>query len=411
MPTLDEWNSALSLSRYLHIDSTDALADRVNQKQGSPSFTGDPKDATGLPEFTPPRMIRVTPLELLFTLGRITTPRIENLADLCSTWARIRYIWAFVPDPVPSNLRLSEEAKDIDFHQKALLSDEIGVGMSALIVERYFSGVNPVDVDVALQNHIIPGLRNQYRTSPDYLFERVGGGYIVVECKGTQSGRYNALKQLKRGTEQVPSLVFPAGDEPLAMVISTILSDDDTIVYIIDPPGIESSKKDPRKFTIQDEQKFLHDLEMTQLSNLFLYAGATSLAVETIPYEKSKARLRKLEQRDQPPIQLEVEEMHDNYVGISQEVNLIGEVNHAIIFQGLAEKVFDALEKRDKSAILLEANNHFEKAKLLSRDANLRENERQQDIGTYFVDRYENSLLAEVFGRDGSILRIEFNRQ
>jgi hypothetical protein len=409
MPTLEEWEVALSVRRHVLVDSSDAVAENVNDRQGSPSFQDMPKIATGLPQFTPPRRIQITPLELLFAVGRITTPRIENLADLSSTWARIRYIWAFFPDPAPSALRLSEEALDIDFHQKSLLSDEIGVGMSALIAERHFNGINPVDVQVALRDQIIPGLRNQYRTSPDYLFERIGGGYLIVECKGGQSGPSATLRQLKRGTEQLPSLVFPAGDEPLALVIATCLSDEETKVYIIDPPPKGSSEEDSRKYYIRDEKQFREDLKLTQLSNLYLYAGATDLAIETVPYQQSKARLRRLPRRNQPPNHLDIPELQDEYVGISQEVNLIGEVNRATVFQGLSENVFEAMMRRDDQAILRHASDHYLRAHNISRRANLGPNNLQEDIGASYVYRANNALQANVFGRDGTFLRIELS--
>lgn len=294
MPTLDEWQNALSVQRLVTVDSTNNLAQRVNQKQGSSSFSGIPKNAQGLPNFSRPRRIYITPAEILQMLGWITTPRIDNLADLSSTWARLRYIWAFAPDANPTNLRLSNEALEIDFHQKGLLSDEIGVGMASLIVERYFNGRNPVDTDIALRNHIIPDLINQYRTSPDYIFENPGGGYLILECKGTQSGTENAMRQLKRGTEQLPSLVFQSGIQTINLVIGTCLSDQETNVYIIDPPGKNSSNKDRPKFNIHDEAKFHVDLNKTQLSQLYLYAGVTTRALETNPDDKTKVRLQKL---------------------------------------------------------------------------------------------------------------------
>ena len=116
MPTLNEWEQALTVLRSITIDSTDGLARAVNRKPQSRSFTGIPKQATSMPEFSPPRQVQITTSDLLLSIGYITTPRIDNLVDLCSTWAKLRYIWAFDPEPFPSNLRLSEEAQRIDFH-------------------------------------------------------------------------------------------------------------------------------------------------------------------------------------------------------------------------------------------------------------------------------------------------------
>ena len=91
MPSLQEWQNALDLQRKVIVDSRDQLAQAVNLRPQSRSFDGSPKNAQGLSQFSPAREILVRPAELLHFLGRITTPRSDNLADLCSTWARIRY--------------------------------------------------------------------------------------------------------------------------------------------------------------------------------------------------------------------------------------------------------------------------------------------------------------------------------
>ena len=123
MPTLQEWQQALEVPRTIYVDSTQELADQVNALPATEKFQregGVPKAAIGSPEFDPPREILVTPLEILTSLGRITTPQIENLADLSSTWAKIRYIWAIEPSISGTRMCLSQDAKGIDFHQKGL---------------------------------------------------------------------------------------------------------------------------------------------------------------------------------------------------------------------------------------------------------------------------------------------------
>ncbi len=410
MPTLEEWEAALETIRYVRVDSTDILANRINQIPNSPSFEGVSKLATSLSEFSHPRQIAITSSELLLHLGRITTPRIENLVDLSSTWAKIRYVWAFYPDPNPSELMLSEEALNIDFHQKGLMSDEFGVGMAALISERYFGGTNPVDVDVAFRSQMIPGLDYQYSTSPDYLFTRQGGGYLVVECKGTRSGRGASYRQLKRGTEQLPSLVFPSGTQTLSVVIGTCLSESGTDVFIIDPPNKGDSKKEQRKYVVRDERAFTAILDRMHISNLYLFSGATSLAAEVIPDEKTKERLRRLLQRDHPPEQIRVSEMEEEYLGISQEVRLVGDANTLSIFQGVSSNVFRALPHQDISLITEESQRHYQKAISLSQHARF-DNQRQDQPGPIFIQRINNSLRANVFGKDGTFLRIEVTRE
>ena len=410
MPTLSEWEQALTVLRRVTIDSTDDLARAVNRKPQSRSFMGIPKQAASMPEFSPPRQVQITTADLLLSIGYITTPRIDNLVDLCSTWAKLRYIWAFDPEPLPSNLRLSEEAQRIDFHQKSLLSDEVGVGMAALLIERFFNGTNPIDVDIAIRDQNIDGLENQYRTSPDYLFERGNGSYIVVECKGTRSGRNNALAQLKRGTEQVPSLVFPEGDVPLQLVIGTSMSDTSTRVNIIDPPNDESSKKDKRTHKIEDKEQFEIEVRDIQRSNLFLYAGVTGRATETMPRREKKERLSKLEQRFEPPSRQRIPELEDEYVGITRNVSIIGEASQIEIFQGIPENIYHLLDLDQYQITDNLGANFFHRAQNISQQNIRNEFQLIDNASGSFFDRTINNLVVNVFGRDAVMLRLAISK-
>jgi hypothetical protein len=92
----------------------------------------------------------IRPVDMLHALGRITTPAVTELIDLSSTWAEIRYIWAFRPNFNPNSLRalrLNPNVKALDFHQKTLLSDEFGVGFAA-----YFMSVCAGAFDLAVRS-------------------------------------------------------------------------------------------------------------------------------------------------------------------------------------------------------------------------------------------------------------------
>ena len=142
-------------------------------------------------QFAPSLTVKLAPIHLLHRLGVLTTPVVPNLTDISSTWAYIRYLWAFeLPDGTPNDpLRLSDAALGLDFHQKGLMSDQIGVGMAALIMELYFNAPDGTDVSVAVNEHVLPAALAE-AASPDYLFwnaERTA--YCVVECKGTRCAR------------------------------------------------------------------------------------------------------------------------------------------------------------------------------------------------------------------------------
>src|SRR5579862_6312805 len=91
-----------------------------------------------------------------------------------------------------------------------------------------------------------------------------GTPYFVVECKGSQTNLNTTLGQLRRGMEQVPSLVFGAGARPVTtLVVATLLSRSGTTVYILDPPDppddserSPSERIDKRTWRINNSEQF-----------------------------------------------------------------------------------------------------------------------------------------------------------
>ena len=392
----------------MEVDSSTVLAGMINHHPKSRSFRGIPKLAKSLPLFNPSIEIEFRLVEMLFSLGRIVTPRIGNLADLCSTWAILRYIWAFDSDLTSSKkLRLSDIAMDIDFHQKALMSDEIGVGIAVLITEKYFGGLDPIDIDVALRNNIVPGLRKQYSTSPDYLFTTTSGEMLVVECKGTRCDFDQTLKQLKRGTEQVPSLIFPSKYKPLELVIATKLSRFSTNVYLIDPPDKKTSsnkrRKDDRRIYVIDEDKFQRDVEIAQISNLYLYTGVNILLPEATPREKIKI-VQDLPIISSPPDYIELPDL-GGYVGKTQVVNTNFQDFQVSIFQGISESIYKALDGKDMKAVNEQASFHYQKVvKKSAVVENEKSIEKLQFPTIFREEKNQNSLT--IFSRDGRMLRL-----
>ena len=95
----------------------------------------------------------------------------------------------------------------------------------------------------------------QYRTEPDYLFfNATQAELFVVECKGTQSARSSSVEQIRRGTEQVPSLVLTDGRTPPSLIAATCLSRKGTRVLLIDPPGDEEPHKHTKRFGRVDKR-------------------------------------------------------------------------------------------------------------------------------------------------------------
>ena len=167
------------------------------------------------------------------------------------------------------------------------MSDQIGVGMAALVMELYFNAPAAADVAVALNEQVLL-VELTEAASPDYLFWNTAQtAYYVVECKGTRCSRNVALEQLRRGTEQVPSLRFTDGRQPpTALVVGTRLTGKGTEVLVIDPPPDEESpegviRRGPKDWEIADSKEFQRVIGMASELKILGYAAADQ-AVEDI---------------------------------------------------------------------------------------------------------------------------------
>jgi len=159
MPTVAEWQLALSREYRVNIESSSPLCDEVSARQQSRNQerrgfgrqSVPSKNVTPWPRLGRQGTILIRPIDLLHALGRITTPPVTELIDLSSTWAEIRYLWAFQPNFGDRNrsLRLSPAVKRLDFHQKTLLSDEFGVGFAAHYMATFEQATDPVDAFIA----------------------------------------------------------------------------------------------------------------------------------------------------------------------------------------------------------------------------------------------------------------------
>ena len=300
MPTPLDWANALTTPRLVTIDSSQELLASIRTKQerhnarllAAGHSSSSPKGPLAVvPQFDPLLRVALTPAFLLHRLGVITTPVIPNLTDISAVWAYIRYLWAFALPTGTQNdvLRLSDAALGIDFHQKALMSDQIGTGMAAVLMERYFDAPSVADVAVVVDDRVLP-VELSGVASPDYLFWNAARtAYYVVECKGTRCSKNTALHQLRRGTEQVPSLRFTDGREPpMALVIGTRLTAAGTEVRVLDPPPDEqapermarqgSKEGSSRERRISDPGRFQRDIERASALKALRYAGADHIA-------------------------------------------------------------------------------------------------------------------------------------
>jgi len=419
MPTLQEWQQALTVPRQVVVESSPQLIDEVRQRQVTknadrrarrqvvPSY----KTAlTGVTQFAPRREVSVVPVYLLHRLGVITTPAIENLADICSGWAYLRYLWAFQIPPATVTrraLRLSDAAKGIDFHQKGLLSDQIGVGMAGVLLGTYLNAPLAADVSVAMNDPAWP-IDLEYKSSPDYLFfNNTQTNLFIVECKGTQTSRSSSIDQLRRGTEQVPSLVFTDGRRPPAIVVATLLSTRGTTVLIVDPPGdsdAEEHLEKPERLG-KREWRVRNDVEFARATRLISQAKVLSFAGADEAAEHMLERARTLRPRT-PTVRARQTRIAENelgrFQGISQRVGIKDRVN-IDVFQGVDTTVYEAFLSEDSERADEALRQFSQRTAFASHEV---------DLTQPVVTSHEgDSVIVRSAGPDGSLLEVTVSEE
>ena len=349
---LQRLRRVLEANYRVTVESSDALLAKVNrqvqkrrlslQAKGAPLPPAKNGAVLGALRGRRPWDIRA--IDLLHKIGFVTTPGWVNMARLSASWATRRYFWA-IGEPVGQqpNLRLSDDARRMDFHQKTLLSDEFGVGMAGLLMENFFGAGSFVDISIALNDPAAyQGIEHEGDAQPDYLMwgDEADSPYYVVECKGTQSSQSESHNQLRRGLEQVPSVVLGAGPrQVVTVVVATCLLSNSTEVLVLDPPpdktdddrpGEEASERvsertGKRSWRISNPDVFHERTVVAEESNLLKWAGQ---------YQTATIRDRRLE-RAQP----ELIEMPN--APLETKRTNVG------IFRGIEQPLFPALGSRD----------------------------------------------------------------
>jgi hypothetical protein len=353
MPTVTQWQQALTRQYQLRVESSSALCADVNSVQqrralekrrsGKRPLLAKPPTPWPAGSQSHPMMIR--PVDMLHVLGRITTPPITELIDLSSTWAEIRYLWAFVPNFDPNRLRalrLNPTVKALDFHQKTLLSDEFGVGFAAYFMFVCARASDPVDVFVAKRGGQVRLRGNSRRSLPDYIFSGPQPGqFFILECKGTQSSRATAINQLQRGAEQVLTVDIAGAQNVTRLIIAAWLQQAITLL-IVDPEEEDDRSVEVRKLSRwepEDVSLFADAKRLTYIGDL---TAASELVRERMepwhefPFEERQFEERKLVPRETP---------YGKFLG-SQWQAQMPDGRLLRMYRGLERKVYDQIRHR-----------------------------------------------------------------
>jgi hypothetical protein len=347
-----------------------------------------------IPDFKPSSLLpafdglnwSIRPADLLHKLGRMTTPRnLGNMSRLSASWATRRYFWAIAEELSWNNFfRLSNDAIGLDFHQKTLLSDEFGVAMAGLFMEQRLGAPSSLDISLALRDE---QLKNEIQqtgdTQPDYLMwsQQPNPPYFVIECKGTQSGRNQSLNQLRRGLEQLPSIVFTNNDrQSTSIVFATCMSSRSTTLFLIDPPDDSDSKREEligeqvshrtgtRVWTIPDPERLERRIDIGSTSQILQWAGQSGTAKK---YEEQLLEAReKVFLPDKPLARRKTAE--GDFLG--QEVLLFPDLDlHLKAFLGVEEELLAAAKEGNskRREISMAISHRFDEAVPEKRAPNL----------------------------------------
>jgi hypothetical protein len=144
---------------------------------------------------------------LVFT-AMWTRPPIYQGMSLADTWAFLRYFPAISDSQI---LRLRPAWKDIDFHQKTILSDELGVGITTCCLHEWLGFTHYADTLYHLNVTAPTSLSIRFKKkgrfkSPDYVAFDRSKRLHVLECKGTQKSPSDLRKAMRDGVAQKNNL-------------------------------------------------------------------------------------------------------------------------------------------------------------------------------------------------------------
>jgi hypothetical protein len=353
----------------IRVESSQTIATEViNAAQNRPPGL-NPKLAQPFGRIADSQQLQIRAIDLMRKIGELTTPTTVNLARLSASWATRRYFWA-VDDPVfpTPPFRLSQDARSMERHQKTLLSDEFGVGFAGLLVERLLGTNRFVDMEFALVNpQRYFGVQHVGPRWPDYLFWGPSTPVYIVECKGSQTNWSGVINQLRRGMEQLPSIIIP-GYPTEQIVVATYLDDNSTRVIFLDPPvnnddetqsrkGEKPSEStpleiEPRRWQVRDSKAFLERLNIGTNITLLRWVAQHAKARELESRLEVDTKQIYWPDATLEPVETKVGDFLGVSIAFAPEIGLGG----PSIFRGLRRDILTHLENGDLEETLAPNN-------------------------------------------------------
>jgi hypothetical protein len=178
---------------------------------------------------------------LLHTALRTRPPSLHGF-DLNNTWAWLRYGYAFSKN---RHLCLRSEWSEIDPHQKTVLSDELGMGLTTYLLSRKL-GYTSFHDTLHFIRAISPNAlslktiaKNGKGKSPDFVAIDKSGKISLIECKGTQTSHRVLESAMKTGIDQKKNVKPKAGNVTHSVVMGLFVpqfsSKENARLHICDP--------------------------------------------------------------------------------------------------------------------------------------------------------------------------------
>jgi hypothetical protein len=210
-------------------------------------------------------------------------------------WAQVRYLG--IVNDATSDLRLHSAAGELDAHQKTVLSDDWGMGISLEWLDRTF-GYRLIEHGMSfLKRMERQGLatfessaRRGPKKCPDFVGVDSTGKLHLIECKGNQQGRKALSDQLAAGRTQKQNVLFVNEAQTVAqrLVVGVAIASADsswqTMIRVEDPPP-----EDPQHqhYIVRTEDPIIlwRELQIGTLARMLVLAGEVQLLARAFPDE------------------------------------------------------------------------------------------------------------------------------
>jgi hypothetical protein len=219
--------------------------------------------------------------DVLCELAVRTAPPVSQGFGLADCWAWQRYSQALDPSV---DLRLRPEWNDLDAHQKTILSDDWGMGLTmhvlgdALKFGRVTSTTYFLEQTPGAAKFVHKSKRGPSK-APDFIAVDQAGKFHIIECKGTQSSPDVLAKQVDGGRPQKMNVRFgkhiPKGERLVAgCYIPQHSSPYHATMVVRDPPAkkdayvVELSADEAEEIVARGElASVLHAVQLPTLGN------------------------------------------------------------------------------------------------------------------------------------------------